>query len=84
VPNINSGSNVINLYPNPTTAQLTLEMPTNTDGILTISSLNGQELVKQEVANTKTQLDVSKLQSGIYFVKVVNANGVGVKKFVKE
>jgi hypothetical protein len=45
---------------------------------------SGQEVLKQTIKNTKTQIDISSLSSGIYFVKLINDKQVEVRKIIKE
>ncbi|MDD5570420.1 MAG: S41 family peptidase [Bacteroidales bacterium] len=74
-----------NIYPNPSNDKITIELPqTSKQSTITINNVNGQEIFKQQTTNNKLFMDVSKLPGGIYFVKVVNENGVSVGKFVKE
>ena len=50
--------------------------------ITNISIINTLE--KQMIASSKTQLDVSGLAAGIYFVKIKSENGNAIKKFIKK
>ncbi len=69
----------INLYPNPTNDVLHIETDL-TDFHVKIAHLNGQILLKE--AN-KTQVNLSHLPNGIYFLHVFEGEiGRGVKKFV--
>lgn len=74
----------LNVYPNPAKEQITLEIkiPINKT-TLSILNTNGQELIKQQITNTLFKVDVSQLPKGVYFVKLINANGIEVGKFVK-
>jgi photosystem II stability/assembly factor-like uncharacterized protein len=73
------------LFPNPANDQIFIELPP----VLSKSSfylynLNGQTLITKPLKENKSQIDISKLESGIYFVKVINDKGVGYGKFIKE
>ncbi len=69
------------VYPTPTKDILNIQSKTAIKSIAIYSKL-GQLVLKS--ANTQ-QINISKLTSGIYFVKVVATNGdFGVKKVVKE
>jgi hypothetical protein len=65
------------LYPNP--ADQVLNINTEGDFNYSVMNVNGEVLVKN--TNSKT-LDISSFSAGIYFVKLQNAKGVQVKKFV--
>lgn len=76
---------LINIYPNPVSAKLTIETKDLTKGsILSILNINGQELINQQLNDSKTQIDVSKLTSGIYFVKIINDGIIEIRKVIKE
>jgi sugar lactone lactonase YvrE len=78
--NVPYNSEPITIFPNPTTASLTISSP---DQITTVSitSLIGQTVYNHEYNSIEVHVDVADLPKGIYFVKV---NGSGVRKFVKQ
>ena len=59
-----------NLYPNPATNKLTFK---GGKGIYAIYSLNGKEELRFE-SKGFTQLNISALESGVYFVKSINGS----------
>jgi hypothetical protein len=75
----------IKLYPNPATDKITVETSaTPAINQLTIMDLNGQELITRQITEPKTQIDISSLPSGVYFVRLTKDKTVEVGKFVKE
>lgn len=76
---------VMRLYPNPASRMLNVEFEgvENPQGVFTISDIAGIVVLSQECNSTVTQLDVSRLKSGIYLVSFRNGKGYIVKKFVK-
>jgi hypothetical protein len=54
--------------PNPTTGMIRLSVPEAINGILTISNIYGQELLKLNDYQTSSSIDVSQLPCGFYFV----------------
>ena len=75
----------ISIYPNPTTNKITIEIPeaikeTN----LAIVDIEGQQLITRQINELRTQIDISSLPSGGYFVRLSNDKTVEVGKFVKE
>lgn len=72
----------INIFPNPTNNNLTIE----TSEKVTIEILNlERQIIKSINANDKTTtIDISELSKGMYFVKAKTKNVVAVKKFIKE
>jgi photosystem II stability/assembly factor-like uncharacterized protein len=74
--------NGLDIYPNPTSAIITIETLAN--GSLSILNISGQQLLQQEITEPITTIDVSTLPSGVYVVKVVGDKGVQVGKIVKQ
>jgi hypothetical protein len=78
-------SSVFSIYPNPSSTQVTIEIKAiPTQSHLSIVNLSGQQLLKQEITEPTTTIDVYTLPSGVYMVKVVGEKGVQVEKFVKK
>jgi photosystem II stability/assembly factor-like uncharacterized protein len=73
------------IYPNPSSNEITVET-SSTPAIsqLSIMNLDGQQLITHQITQPKTQLDISSLPSGVYFVRLTNDRTVEVRKFVKE
>ena len=69
------------VYPNPTRDYIHLSIDTEISELKLYSS-NGQ-LIYHTYGN-QTEINVSKLNSGIYVVQVVNKNGVSQSKFYKK
>ena len=86
---VSSGGNkehAVNIFPNPVSSVLTLQWQNQEPGnsLVTISNLVGKVVYKTEIeqtsANGLTQIDVSALEPGIYFLTI---NGSDVRKLVK-
>jgi hypothetical protein len=74
-------ASAINIYPDPATNYLTIEMQRNAQ--IEIINIEGQ-IIKSIASDCKTSVDVSTFARGMYFVKAKTEDGVMVKKFVKE
>jgi hypothetical protein len=73
------------LYPNPVTDKITVETSsTPTQSQLSIMNVNGQQLITRHITEPKTQIDISNLPSGVYFVRLTNNRTVEVGKFIKQ
>ncbi len=73
------------IFPNPAKDFITIDISEIEQGmILTIINVNGQDIIKKEISDSKTQLNISDLQCGIYFAKIQTNKKCVVKKFVKE
>jgi hypothetical protein len=83
IKNINS----ISLYPNPSKDKVEIIVSEDAfqgaEAILT--DINGQEVSRTVIHSAKTELEISNLSKGIYFLKFVAENGcVKTMKFIKE
>jgi len=75
----------ITVYPNPTSEQITIETSAiQTASQLSILNLNGQEILTRQITKPKTQLDVSCLPNGVYFIRLTSDKTVSIGKFIKE
>ena len=73
-----------NVYPNPVNDKLYVETLTQTQTLtVEIYDVYGRQ---QSMVNGQqsTVIDVTNLNSGVYFVKVVTENGESVKRFIKK
>ncbi|MDP3642188.1 MAG: glycoside hydrolase [Bacteroidota bacterium] len=77
-----SGSG-LKVFPNPAQNQLTMEQSAG-NGYVSVYNLRGEEIIKQAVSESKTQLDIGPLASGMYFLNLVQDGSFNVRKFVKE
>jgi uncharacterized delta-60 repeat protein len=74
----------INIYPNPVDGTINIEVPElmiNTH--ITIFNGNGQILMERSIHDLKTQMDLSTLKNGIYFIKLNNDKYIGFQKIIK-
>jgi hypothetical protein len=73
------------LYPNPATDKITIEISRETEGSkLFIVNVEGQVQLEQKITQSKTQIDISTLPSGVYFVRLINDNTVEIGKLIKQ
>ncbi len=86
----NSNEYLVNIYPNPTNNQITLEFEQNNseNTLLEIKNILGQsvysEKIKTNIRNQTKILDVSLFQNGVYFVQLKNQNKIYSAKFIKQ
>jgi len=71
----------INLYPNPTSSQLTVELPNSVNSTLEIVDLNGRTIYSNTISKTKT-LNVSNWSKGLYFVRITGNNTIIRQSFI--
>jgi hypothetical protein len=75
----------ISVYPNPATDKITIETSGETqESYLAIVNIDGQEVLTRQITQPKTQIDISNLPSGVYFVRLLNEKTVEVGKIIKQ
>ena len=74
-----------NIYPNPVNDKLYIEAETEIKDVV-IYDIYGrvQNLKNSETQKLRNSIDVTNLNSGVYFVKVVTEKGEAVQRFVKK
>lgn len=76
---------VINVYPNPATNEITLSEEFGKNQIILFDLLGKNYPVKLiNNYNSSTRIDISNLSGGLYFVKIINDNSSKSIKFIKE
>jgi subtilisin family serine protease len=82
----NELSNKVNIYPNPTTGELKITTSDIRNPIsdITIFDVSGRiQKAENRISNIEVILDISHLNSGLYFIKVKTDAGEIIKKVVK-
>jgi hypothetical protein len=73
------------VFPNPATDKITIEIAAcHAPSQLSMMNLNGEEVLTRSLIKPKTQIDISNLSGGVYFVRLTNDKTVEVGKFVKQ
>ncbi|WP_242133911.1 T9SS type A sorting domain-containing protein [Aestuariivivens marinum] len=74
-----------NLFPNPANDFITLKLPLEvTDSTVEIYNTLGKSMKSFKTLEKTINIDVSTFANGLYFIRLQTANGVAVKKFVKQ
>ena len=73
----------VEIYPNPTNDELTIQMATGSYNSFTITDNVGQVLVSQQLAGSTTKVNVKNLPAGMYYITMKGDNGAITRKFVK-
>lgn len=74
-----------NVYPNPTKGIFTLESEKNRMiQQYEIMDVTGKVILNSKVNGSKTEINLTAFEKGIYLVKIHTANGIEMKKVVKE
>ena len=81
--NENFTFNNFKLFPNPVKNSLTISNASPIETI-EISSILGQKMISKKVNDIQTEIDLSQLSNGIYFVKVTSQGSEKTIKIIKE
>ncbi len=77
--------NKISVFPNPVTDKVNIRID-DIEGLadIRVMDINGRILQQHRSSSVNTQLDVSRLASGMYIIRVMNGGKESVMKIVKE
>lgn len=73
----------VKIYPNPTDYLLYVETGNIGSCLITISAMNGQIIIEQEITEPIHQIDLSPFQKGIYCITIRSEDFVTTKKVIK-
>ncbi len=80
---LSSNLNSIKIYPNPATTSFTLQLKKDFQNIeVSICDLLGKEQMRKIFSGTEIELQRGSLKSGIYFVKVLDPEGLFIQKLI--
>lgn len=74
------------VYPNPVTSLLTIELGQEftTESVIELYDVTGKLILKKNVEGSTQTLNMGGLHSGVYVLKISNANKNVVKRIIKE
>ena len=75
-------NNNITIYPNPVNDKI--EITELDNGMIEIINIQGQIVKTLNTSNTKTTIDLSKLSSGVYTMRIKTDDGIMIKKIIKQ
>jgi DUF4097 and DUF4098 domain-containing protein YvlB len=73
-------ANDFSVYPNPANTAITIEWNGNKDASFRILDLNGKEVMSNNELSINSQINVESLNSGLYFIEMVDAGKTITKK----
>lgn len=83
-PKISSSEIKISIYPNPAKDELSVLIPNCDDciGKFIIFDINGKEIYSENLTQNLNSVSLSKLNSGIYIVKIITQKEIIIKKII--
>lgn len=74
---------MLRIWPNPAQNHLNLRSESSIIDCCEIIDMNGKIVVRKQVWDSQTAINVSTLPAGVYFLKVVCGKEIQILKFVK-
>ncbi len=78
-----SASNKIDVYPIPSFDKINFKTAINNNSIIEVYNLSGELILKNKLNPLIESLDISMLESGMFFGKLISSNKTFVFKFIK-
>ncbi len=73
-----------NIYPNPFSDVLTISSTSNSEIELSFVNILGEQVYSARINKGKTEIDLSEITAGIYFVQVATSEKTITKKIIKK
>ena len=74
----------VKIYPNPATNNLTVDLSKYNNAQISIIDITGKVVLNTNTTKSTNVFDVSNLNKGVYFVKIISDNNTITKQFVKD
>ncbi len=72
----------IKIYPNPASGNsLTIDTQENVN--ISVFDILGKQVLRSQISRDNNQIDISRLNSGMYLIRLQTENGSATKKFIK-
>lgn len=81
--NVSSTGNSVKVYPNPTNADITIELSNSLNRTIQLIDITGRVVISTVPTSEKVSLNLSNVSNGVYYLKVKSAESVKVVKVVK-
>ena len=73
----------INLFPNPVSDKLTINLSSDKWKEIFISDVMDKLIIHQDADSSVIKIDVSELEQGVYFLQMKGKSGMEVRRFIK-
>jgi hypothetical protein len=72
----------VSVYPNPAEEMITVTLSGFSQAMMTMTDVNGKTVLQQSLNGEKTQIDLSTMAKGIYFIKIISDRGTFNQKLM--
>ena len=83
IPSTTAENDLFSFYPNPANDKLTVVNPDASNLKISIYNVQGQLIFEQDALQKFNQINISKLEKGIYLLKAESSKGIVMKRFIK-
>jgi len=73
----------LKIYPNPTTAQITIKANKQIKNVI-VSDILGKQIINENPSKTEINLNLNKLTKGLYLITLKTDNNTSVRKLIKD
>jgi len=73
----------MNMYPNPATSYMKVEVESNINAISVVNLMGQQVVTESNINGNLATVNVASLPNGMYIVRVVTEKGIATKRFMK-
>ncbi len=77
-------NNSLLIYPNPANEVITIDITENKAQSISITNTLGEILLTEKINSSLFSINISALNSGVYFIKLENSKDFITKKFIKQ
>ncbi len=87
IANIGPNKSCLSVFPNPATEKITIERSepiTNMISSIIIYGMDGREMIRQQGQGSRSEINVSSLPNGSYFIRLISKERIEFGKFVKK
>ena len=84
-PSLSNSNYIVKIFPNPAEEKVKIYLSDITgSALLSLFDVNGKKVIERSLQERKTQIDISALPRGVYFVRVQDEKMTEVTKLVKQ
>ena len=77
-------SNIIKIYPNPTSNWLNIHLATTTNTVITLFDINGKKVYNNNLNSSINAIDISHFDSGVYILNLLTDSKSITKRIIKK
>ncbi len=77
-------NSLVKIYPNPATSAVTIELPVSDESsFVQLFNTRGQLILEQTLTETRSDINISGIENGIYMIRIAHPGGIKTSRFTK-